>query len=136
MVGNKVHNLCTWLNVNHQKILFIKSNISTCLGFKAFLLADKSSPALEKTLSEGTDAPGTRKYFIASSWGRGDVDYSLLPTPLDFQQEKAEIITFLESKGYKAYFLPKFHPELNLIQRVYLLKVALQLFTTYPPSEK
>lgn len=43
----------------------------------------------------------------------------ILSNHTDFQEEKAKVITFLESKGYKAYFLPKFHPELNPIERVW-----------------
>lgn len=35
----------------------------------------------------------------------------------DFQNEKPRIITFLESSGHTAFFLPKFHPELNPIER-------------------
>ena len=37
----------------------------------------------------------------------------------DFRNEKPRIIRFLEEKGHKALFLPKFHPELNPIERVW-----------------
>ena len=37
----------------------------------------------------------------------------------DFRNEKPRIVTFLEQKGHTALFLPKFHPELNPIERVW-----------------
>ena len=37
----------------------------------------------------------------------------------DFKNEKPRVISFLESKGHIALFLPKFHPELNPIERVW-----------------
>ena len=37
----------------------------------------------------------------------------------DFRNEKPRIVHFLEQKGHKALFLPKFHPELNPIERVW-----------------
>lgn len=39
----------------------------------------------------------------------------------DFKNEKPKVIQFLESKGHTAYFLPKFHPELNPIERVWAM---------------
>ena len=37
----------------------------------------------------------------------------------DFRNEKPRIVTFLEQKGHATLFLPKFHPELNPIERVW-----------------
>ena len=37
----------------------------------------------------------------------------------DFRNEKPKVITFLASKGHTALFLPKFHPEINPIERVW-----------------
>lgn len=37
----------------------------------------------------------------------------------DFKSEKPKVITFLESLGHQAFFLPKFHPEMNPIERVW-----------------
>ena len=37
----------------------------------------------------------------------------------DFTNEKPKVIKFLESKGHTALILPKFHPELNPIERVF-----------------
>ena len=38
---------------------------------------------------------------------------SILRNHDDFRNEKPRIIHFLEQKGHKAFFLPKFHPEIN-----------------------
>jgi transposase len=35
----------------------------------------------------------------------------------DFQNEKPRIISFIKANGHRGYFLPKFHPELNPIER-------------------
>ena len=35
------------------------------------------------------------------------------------KNEKPRVISYLESKGYRALFLPKFYPELNPIERVW-----------------
>ena len=35
----------------------------------------------------------------------------------DFQNEKPRIISFIEGQGHRGFFLPKFHPELNPIER-------------------
>ena len=35
------------------------------------------------------------------------------------KNEKPKVISFLQNKGYTALFLPKFHPELNPIERVW-----------------
>ena len=40
--------------------------MSTFLGFILFLLAETSSPAFEKTRSDGTEVPGIDKYFSAN----------------------------------------------------------------------
>ena len=45
--------------------LFRKSIMSTYFGLSLFLLADTSSPALEESLSDGTEVAGTHKYFLA-----------------------------------------------------------------------
>ncbi len=37
----------------------------------------------------------------------------------DFKNEKPKVLHFLEDKGHTAYFLPKFHCELNPIERVW-----------------
>ena len=37
----------------------------------------------------------------------------------DFRNEKPRIGTFLEQKGHAALFFPKFHPELNPIERIW-----------------
>lgn len=37
----------------------------------------------------------------------------------DFKNEKPRVISYLESKGHTVLFLPKFHPELNPIERVW-----------------
>ena len=37
----------------------------------------------------------------------------------DFKNEKSRVEHFLESKGHTVIFLPKFHPELNPIERVW-----------------
>lgn len=37
----------------------------------------------------------------------------------DFKSEKPKVIHFLENKGHMALFLPKFHPEMNPIERVW-----------------
>ena len=39
----------------------------------------------------------------------------------DFKNEKPKVIQFLESKGHTAIFLPKFHPEINPIERVWAM---------------
>ena len=46
--------------------LFKNSIISTFLDLSLFLRMETSSPALENSLSDGTDVPGTHKYFLAS----------------------------------------------------------------------
>ena len=38
----------------------------------------------------------------------------------DFKNEKPKVITYLSQRGHTALFLPKFHPELNPIERVNL----------------
>lgn len=44
-----------------------KNNIcSTVFGFSRFLFLEITSPALENTLSQGTDEAGVHKYPIAS----------------------------------------------------------------------
>ena len=50
---------------NNNIFLFKKSIMSTYFGLSLFLLADTSSPALEKSLSDGTEVAGTHKYFLA-----------------------------------------------------------------------
>lgn len=45
----------------------------------------------------------------------------ILWTHKDFMNEKPKVIKFLESKGHTALFLPKFHPELNPIERVWAM---------------
>ena len=40
--------------------------MSAYFGLSLFLLADTSSPALEKSLSDGTEVAGTHRYFLAS----------------------------------------------------------------------
>ena len=47
--------------LSRNKIMF------TFFGFKLFHLAEISSPALEKSLSAGTEVPGMHRYFFASS---------------------------------------------------------------------
>ena len=37
----------------------------------------------------------------------------------DFKNEKPKVLSFLCGRGHTALFLPKFHPELNPIERVY-----------------
>ena len=37
----------------------------------------------------------------------------------DFKNEKPRVITFLENQGHTGLFLPKFHPEINPIERVW-----------------
>ena len=37
----------------------------------------------------------------------------------DFKNKKPKVITFLESRGHTALFLPKFPPEINPIERVW-----------------
>ena len=37
----------------------------------------------------------------------------------DFKYEKTKVETLLLANGYKAYFIPKFHCELNPIERVW-----------------
>ena len=56
----------------HMKLrLEVKGSIFTCLGLSLLLRADTNSPALENSLSAGTDVLGIHKYFIAksASWG-------------------------------------------------------------------
>ena len=37
----------------------------------------------------------------------------------DFKNEKAAVQQYVESRGHKAFFLPKFHCEMNPIERVW-----------------
>ena len=39
--------------------------MSTYFGLSPFLMADTSLPALEKSISDGTEVAGTHKYFLA-----------------------------------------------------------------------
>ena len=50
---------------------------------------------------------------------KGEQIQTILRNHDDFKNEQLKIIRFLEEKGYRAIFLPKFHPELNLIERVW-----------------
>ena len=51
--------------------LEVEGSIFTCLGLSLLFRADTNSPALENSLSAGTDVLGIHKYFIAksASWG-------------------------------------------------------------------
>ena len=49
----------------------------------------------------------------------GDQMRVILSNHDDFKNEKPRVIRFLEEKGHTALFLPKFHPELNPIERVW-----------------
>ena len=49
----------------------------------------------------------------------GDQMREILKNHDDFKNEKPQVIKFLESKGHTALFLPKFHPEINPIERVW-----------------
>lgn len=48
------------------QILFGKIIMSTFLDLRRLRLIEMSSPALEKSLSEGTEVPRMHKYFFAS----------------------------------------------------------------------
>ena len=50
---------------------------------------------------------------------KGEQMREILSNHDDFQNEQPKIIHYLEQKGHKAYFLPKLHPELNAIERVW-----------------
>ena len=51
----------------------------------------------------------------------------------DFKHEKSMIETFLVQRGHTPLFLPKFHPELNPIERVWAqLNVTLRLIVSTP----
>ena len=47
---------------------------------------------------------------------------AILKNHPDFWDEKPLVIQYLESKNHKALFLPKFHPEINPIERVWAPK--------------
>ena len=50
----------------------------------------------------------------------------------DFKNEKAMILQYLEKKGHKALFLPKFHPELNPIECVWAqAKLYIKAYCKY-----
>ena len=48
--------------------LFRNSSFSTVFGFKRFLFLDTTSPAFEKTRSQGTEDAGVHKNVSASSY--------------------------------------------------------------------
>ena len=50
---------------------------------------------------------------------KGEQMRTILRNHDDFKNEQPKIIRFLEEKGHRALFLPKFHPELNPIERVW-----------------
>ena len=50
---------------------------------------------------------------------KGEQMQTILRNHDDFKNEQLKIIRFLEEKGYRALFLPKVHPELNPIERVW-----------------
>ena len=52
--------------------LFKNNIIFTCFGFITLLPCEISSPALEKTLSAGTEVPGMLMYFLANLERKGN----------------------------------------------------------------
>ena len=70
----------------------------------------------------------------------GDQKCEILGSHEDFTNEKSLIEKFLgEEKKHIVYFLPKFHPQLNPIERVWAQSKNIQELianTVCPPSEK
>ena len=70
----------------------------------------------------------------------GDQMHEILGSHEDFKKEKSLIERYLgEEKKHIVYFLPKFHPELNPIERVWAQsKNILELIanTVSPPCER
>ena len=54
-------------------LVFRKIKLSTCSALSAALWAETTSPAVEKTLSDGTDVPGIPKYFLANLASSGNL---------------------------------------------------------------
>ena len=53
--------------------LWLRNSImSIFFDFSLLLLSDTSWPAFENSLSEGTEDPGTQRYFLASIWSLGN----------------------------------------------------------------
>ena len=50
---------------------------------------------------------------------KADDMQTVLSNHNDFRTEKAAVLMYVESRGHKAFFLPKFHCELNPIERVW-----------------
>ena len=51
------------------KLLFKKRRTSMFFGFR---LSDTNCPALENSLSDGTEEPGMHKYFLALCMSQGN----------------------------------------------------------------
>ena len=51
----------------------------------------------------------------------------------DFLSEQAQIIQYLNQRGHRGLFLPKFHPELNPIERVWAQSKRYTKDTVKPP---
>ena len=56
---------------------------------------------------------------IAPATLKGNDMREILSNHDDFKNEVPRVIQYLRSKGHEAFFLPKFHPELNPIERVW-----------------
>ena len=65
---------------------------------------------MRKILEEqGINASSLRGQQMRQIWSQHD----------DFKNEKPEVIMYLKERGHTAFYLPKFHPELNPIERVW-----------------
>ena len=58
--------------VTKGKFLLRNNTMSTFLSFILFLFSEMTSPALEKSLSDGTDDPGIARYFLAGMFRGGN----------------------------------------------------------------
>jgi len=56
---------------------------------------------------------------IATATFKGDDMREILLNHDDFKNEVPRVIHYLRSKGHKVFFLCKFHPELNPIERIW-----------------
>ena len=69
---------------------------------------------------------------INTSTLNGEQMRTILSNHNDFKNEKPKLIHFLESRGHVALFLPKFHTELNPIERVWAQsKCYAKAYCTY-----
>ena len=61
---------------------------------------------------------GLEERGINTSSLNGDQMRVILANHDDFKNETPRLTRFLESRGHVAFFLPKFHPKINPIERV------------------